>query len=282
MNKVKDFIDMLASVKGASLNTIDAYRRDVEQIIECDGISDSDAYISFLYSKGYAKKTIARKISVFREYAKFLFLEHEIEENVALNIDSPKPDKPLPKFLSSSEILDMIDFAYNSKDKGTYQIGLMIELMYACGLRVSELVELKKNALNLKKSQILIFGKGSKERLLPVAKKTTERFEKYLPSIKDSVYLFPSKSKTGHFSRDGFYKGIKKIAIEVGIYPSRVSPHVLRHSFATHLLHNDADLRIVQKLLGHESITTTEIYTHIADERLINAVKSNHPLSRKS
>ncbi len=282
MNKVEDFIDMMASEKGASLNTIDAYRRDVEQIEEVGGIANAQKYIKFLHAQGYAKKTIARKISVFREYAKFLFVEKEIDKNVALNIEGPKLDKPLPKFLTAEQIFEMIEFCYASKNKDTYKIGLMIELMYACGLRVSELVGLKKNALNINKSQLLVFGKGSKERLLPVAKKTMDRFEKYLPSIEGSVFLFASSAKAGHITRDGFFKAIKKVALEVGIYPSLVTPHVLRHSFATHLLHNDADLRIVQKLLGHESITTTEIYTHIVNEKLIKAVKANHPLARKS
>ncbi len=283
MTRIDDFIDMLASQKGASLNTIDAYKRDVWQIEELDAIADSKNYIKYLHQKGYAKKTIARKISVFREYAKFLFIEKEINENVAMNIDIPKQDKPLPKFLSSQQIFQMIDYCYTKKNIDIYKIGIMIELMYATGIRVSELVSLKKNAINLNKSQLLVFGKGAKERLLPVAKTTTERLSKYLTAIPDSLFLFPSKSsKSGHITRDGFFKAIKNVAINTGIYPSLVTPHVLRHSFATHLLHNDTNLRVVQKLLGHESITTTEIYTHIADEKLIKTVKNNHPLAKKS
>lgn len=281
MNRVDEFINMLVSVKGASLNTIDAYRRDVEQIIELSALDDVDGYVKGLNKHAYAKKSIARKLSVLREYAKFLYLEKEITENPTLSLEGPKLDKPLPKFLSPNQVLDIINAAYDSKDKNTYKLGLMIELMYACGLRVSELVALKKNSLNFNKNQLLIFGKGSKERLLPVAKTTMDKLEKYFPCTQSSPYLFPSDGFSGHFTRDGFFKAVKRLAVEAGLYPSGVSPHVFRHSFATHLLHNDADLRAVQKLLGHESITTTEIYTHILEDKLIKTVKANHPLSRK-
>jgi len=182
----------------------------------------------------------------------------------------------------------LIDVAKNHKDIRHRRIAAMIILMYHCGLRVSELVALPLNNINLNKKQILVFGKGAKERLLPVSDAAIEEIKDYLEirkcfiKGKQSNWMFPSlTSKDGHISRDSFYKHLKTLAVIAGISPSRITPHVLRHSFATQLLRHDADLRSVQKMLGHESITTTEIYTHIISEELINTVQRLHPLSRK-
>lgn len=280
--QLQNFLDMLFASKGASQNTIAAYRADVLQIIELDGVRDIDGYIKSLSQLGYAPKSVARKISVLREFCKFLYLEKEIDSNPALGVDAPKKRLSLPKFLSSEQIMAMIEIAQSSKKPSIYKMGIMLELMYACGLRVSELIEVKKNSINFKKAQILIKGKGSKERLLPIAHNTVSKIEKYLPSCGDSPWLFPSKkSACGHVTRDAFFKQIKTIAVLSNIDSHKVSPHVLRHSFATHLLHNNADLRAVQKLLGHEDITTTQIYTHILRDDLIRAVQKNHPLANR-
>lgn len=293
---VSDFIEMLTAEKGASINTEEAYRRDIEQFLETEGITKPAQitpqkitdFMAVLAAEPRAQKTQARKLSAIREFCKFLFSENLISQNPAADIDSPKQQKPLPKFLTEKEIDALIDAAKNHKDIRHRRIAAMIILMYHCGLRVSELVALPLNNINLNKKQILVFGKGAKERLLPVSDAAIEEIKDYLEirkcfiKGKESNWMFPSlTSKDGHISRDSFYKHLKNLAVIAGISPSRITPHVLRHSFATQLLRHDADLRSVQKMLGHESITTTEIYTHIISEELINTVQRLHPLSRK-
>ena len=292
---VSDFIEMLAAEKGGSLRTEEAYRRDIEQFLETEKITEpaqitpqkiSD-FLSFLAAQPRAQRTQARKLSALREFCKFLFSENLLSQNPAADIDSPKQQKPLPKFLNEQEMDLLIDTAKSAQDLRHRRIATMLILMYHCGLRVSELVSLPINSINLNKKQILIFGKGAKERLLPVSDAAIEEVQDYLNirecfiKGKESKWMFPSlTAKEGHITRDSFYKHLKNIAVKAGISPTRVTPHVLRHSFATQLLRHNADLRSVQKMLGHESITTTEIYTHIISEELINTVQKKHPLSR--
>lgn len=292
---VSDFIEMLAAEKGVSLRTEEAYRRDIEQFLETEKITEpaqitpqkiSD-FLSFLAAQPRAQRTQARKLSALREFCKFLFSENLLSQNPAADIDSPKQQKPLPKFLNEQEMDLLIDTAKSAQDLRHRRIATMLILMYHCGLRVSELVSLPINSINLNKKQILIFGKGAKERLLPVSDAAIEEVQDYLNirecfiKGKESKWMFPSlTAKEGHITRDSFYKHLKNIAVKAGISPTRVTPHVLRHSFATQLLRHNADLRSVQKMLGHESITTTEIYTHIISEELINTVQKKHPLSR--
>lgn len=294
---LKLFLDMMAAEKGAAVNTIAAYESDVEQFFEfikekdLRDVSSEDVsgYVRYLSGQSFAPKTTARKLSAIREFFKFLFSEKEIRENPSLGVSRPKADKPLPKFLTEKEIWEIIDYAKSRDDLSNKRTAVMLELMYASGLRVSELVGLPENSVNFDKKQVLIKGKGSKERVVPVASNALKSVLEYLEYrehfVKKGVksgFMFPSlTSTTGHITRDAFFKNIKKIAAEVGISPARVSPHVLRHSFATHLLNNDADLRSVQKMLGHEDISTTEIYTHITSDKLISEVRSKHPLGRK-
>ena len=287
----------MVAERGASVNTIDAYRRDLEQLEEYsskplselneENISD---YISWLNRiKHYTSGSISRKISVLRDFYKFLYSEKVIKSNPTAYTSLPKKEKALPKFLTVKEMQHLIETAQNLPDFRMQRIAVMIELMYACGLRVSELVSLSEGAINFDKKQLLVRGKGNKERLIPVASSTLSAIDQYLGFRDDfvrgarrSIWLFPSKSsKSGHITRDAFFKDLKKIALVAGISPDRISPHVLRHSFATHLLQGDADLRSVQKMLGHEDIATTEIYTHIVSEDLMEKVIKNHPLSRK-
>ena len=293
---VTDFIEMLAAEKGTSVRTEEAYRYDIEQFLETESIKSFaeitpqkiSHFISFLATIPCAQKTQARKLSAIREFCKFLFSENLISQNPAADIDSPKLQKPLPKFLNERQMDALIDTAKSAHDLRHRRIATMLILMYHCGLRISELVCLPVNSINLHKKQILIFGKGAKERLLPVSDAAIEEIEDYLNirecfiKGKESKWLFPSlTAKEGHITRDSFYKHLKNIAVQAGISPSCVTPHVLRHSFATQLLRHDADLRSVQKMLGHESITTTEIYTHIISDELINTVQRLHPLSHK-
>ena len=291
---VENFLEMMAAEKGAANNTIEAYRRDVNQFIEFSkgdykNIESEDIadFVQDLSKRGFSPKTIARKLSAIREFYKFLYSEKEIRRNPAVNILIPKQEKPLPKFLTEEEIFQIIRVAEESNDFAYKRLLVMLELMYACGLRVSELVSLSENCINFEKKQILIKGKGSKERIIPVADVAIKKVLSYVLERaeflngKKSEWLFPSKSsKFGHITRDNFFKLLKNLAVKAGIYPSRVSPHVLRHSFATHLLNKDVDLRSVQKLLGHENIATTEIYTHIISQKLIKTVQEKHPLSK--
>lgn len=286
---------MMAAEKGAAANTLAAYERDLNQFVMFCGDAwqkicpqDVAAFIRDLTARGMSARTIARKLSALREFFKFLFSENEITENPTLNLISPKREKPLPKFLSEEELKSLIAAAAKKQNPHQRRIAVMIELMYACGLRVSELVGLPENCINFDKKQLLVRGKGSKERLIPVAESALEQVKDYLTyrdwflkKGRKSVWLFPSKtSASGHLTRDMFFKQLKDLAREVGIEAKRISPHVLRHSFATHLLNHDADLRAVQKMLGHEDIATTEIYTHILSADLIKKVQKIHPLNR--
>lgn len=292
---VEHFISMMAAEKGVTLNTLAAYQRDIEQFLDFADITETaqitheriEEFIQELHSRSYAVKSISRKLSALKEFGKFLYSEHLLPVNPAQNILTPKQEKPLPHFLTLTEIKSLLEAAEQKNDYRWQRIAVMIELMYATGLRVSELVGLPINAISYNKGTLTIFGKGRKERIVPVAKKTLYSVEKYMPLREEfikkntsSPWLFPSLVATGgHFTRDAFYKDLKILAAECGIYASRVTPHVLRHSFATHLLNNDADLRAVQKMLGHESISTTEIYTHITSQKLLNTVCQKHPLA---
>ena len=294
--QIEDFLEMMSAERGASDNTLQAYRRDLEQFWDSYPSqspadiqkSDISSFIQGLSAQGFAPKTIARKLSTLREYFKFLYSEKQINALPTGNILSPKQHKPLPKYLSAAEIKQLISTARDSSDSRWQRLSVMIELMYACGLRVSELVSLPENCINFEKKQILIRGKGNKERLIPIASSAMESVlmyfnfrDNFLNKGRKSQWLFPSRSHSGHFTRDAFFKDLKELAARCGISPERISPHTLRHSFATHLLNNHADLRSVQQMLGHSSIATTEIYTHIIDDQLINTVLHNHPLSHK-
>lgn len=294
---VDSFLAMMSAERGAAQNTLEAYQRDVNQFLffckedELKNICQDDIadYIQFLGKRALSPKTVARKLSAIREFFKFLYTEKEIKDNPAADILTPKQEKPLPKFLTEEEIDRLIEASINSECIRHKRLAVMVELMYACGLRVSELVSLPENCINFDRRQILIRGKGSKERIVPVAPRAIHAVLNYLTYREDfmtpgrrSVWLFPSKSSaSGHLTRDAFFKNIKELAVKAGIAPGRVTPHVLRHSFATHLLNHDVDLRSVQKLLGHESINTTEIYTHILSDKLIKTVKKLHPLAQR-
>lgn len=290
------FLDNLLAGKGASLNTCDAYRTDIEQFISYCNIkninqltsSNINKFINFMANQYLAPKTQARKLSAIREFCKFLLSENIIEHNPSTFIDSPKQEKLLPKFLNSSEMEKLIKQAKSDDTSKYHYLAAMLILMYHCGLRVSEVISLQVKNINYDKKQIKVFGKGSKERIIPISDTAIHEILEYTNhrrnflDIDNSPWLFPSKtSKSGHITRDSFFKHLKTIASHTGIYPSRISPHILRHSFATQLLRNNADLRSVQKMLGHENITTTEIYTHIISDELIEKIQRIHPLNQK-
>lgn len=293
---IEDFLDMMTAEVGAAQNTIEAYRRDLQQFTTEYGsrkmseLNDEDIarYLQLLSRKSYSPKTIARKLSALKDFFKFLYTEKLINDNPTANIIAPKQEKPLPKFLTEEEVRRLLETAAAGEKLADKRMAVMLELMYACGLRVSELVGLPENCINFDKRQILVRGKGNKERLLPIAKAACDAVLEYL-TFRDSfirggrksIWLFPSKTaKGGHMTRGAFSIDLKALAVKAGISPEKVFPHVLRHSFATHLLNRDADLRSVQKLLGHEDIGTTEIYTHILSDKLAATVKAKHPLAR--
>lgn len=288
------FLDSLAAEKGAAANTLEAYRRDILQFFEIcpttpEKISEQDvaSYVQELGNRFYSPKSQARKLSAMREFCRFLFSENILHENPAANISSPKQEKPLPKFLTPVQIGILSQTAQTHSNLSVKRIGVMIDLMFATGLRVSELISLPERAINADKKQIMVRGKGNKERIVPIADATIHTVLDYCNTYrcrfiadgKSSNWLFPSKSaQSGHITRDTFFKYLKMLAVEAELDERIISPHTLRHSFATNLLNHQADLRSVQKMLGHENIATTEIYTHITSEKLAETVQHNHPL----
>lgn len=292
--QIELFLDACAAEKGLAQNSIISYRSDLVQFVEFCGIQPekvtkdaAERYIRHLYERSFERNSVARKISALRDFYKFLLSEKLIEVNPFADIDTPKRNLSLPKFLTREEVGLIIKEAEKDNDFSHQRTAVMLKLMYACGLRVSELVSLPLNCLNAKQGQLSVKGKGSKERIIPIAESVVQcilnwlNFRNMTVAKKDNRFLFPSlRSLSGHLTRDGFYKNIKKLAVLVGISPKRISPHVLRHSFATHLLESKADLRSVQAMLGHKDITTTQIYTHTSTQSVIDEVLSKHPLNK--
>lgn len=282
MKYIDIFLEALSAEKGRGQKTLESYASDLRHADSqipgglMHATNESvQAYLSNLPDK---PSSIARKASALRGFYKFLMLEKIISENPTANLELPKRNRSLPKFLSVEEIELLISSAGDIKT--SVRLRAMIELLYASGLRVSELCELPMTAFLGDK--LLIHGKGAKERIVPMHERAIAALEKWL-SIRDddkSKYVFPSNSKTGHITRDGFFKILKKCAVLAGIDPHRVSPHVLRHSFASHLLAGGANLRAIQTMLGHEDISTTQIYTHVLPEQLRETVQSHHPLGK--
>lgn len=280
MNYIDIFLEALSAEKGRSQKTLESYASDLNHAEEniSGGLlkatqNQVQAYLSSLSEK---PSSIARKASALRGFYKFLMLEKIITENPAANLELPKRNRALPKFLSVDEIELLISSAGDTRH--SVRLRAMIELLYASGLRVSELCELPISAILGNK--LLIHGKGAKERIVPIHETARHALQKWLALREDdkSKYVFPSNSKTGHITRDGFFKILKQCAILAGIDPQRVSPHVLRHSFASHLLAGGANLRIIQTMLGHEDISTTQIYTHVLPDKLKDTVLKHHPL----
>ena len=280
MNYIDLFLEALSAEKGRSQKTLAAYESDLRDVQEKIGNllhatqNDIQKYLSDLDEK---PSSIARKASALRSFYKFLMLEKIIKKNPTSNLELPKRERALPKYLSPDDIELLISSSGDIKT--SLRLRCMIELLYASGLRVSELCELPITA-NLG-DRLLIHGKGAKERLVPMHEGAQHALKKWLEfrGDTDSKYVFPTNSKSGHITRDAFFKILKKCAVLAGIDPARVSPHVLRHSFASHLLAGGANLRAIQTMLGHEDISTTQIYTHIMPEKLRDTVESAHPLA---
>ena len=286
MNRHLDsFLEMMSVERGSSRNTLESYMRDLEDFslnilnIESCSKSEIEKYLQSLSRKGFAGRSIARKLSALKQLFTYLYIEKIRPDNPTANIEAPKLGRPLPKFLSIEEVTKLLDEAAK-----TPRINAMLEILYASGLRVSELIALKKNSIRQENGADYLFvkGKGSKERIVPLGSKAFEALTIYLKAEMPESWLFPSShdAKNSHISRQRFGQMLKELALNAGLDPKKISPHVLRHSFASHLLENGADLRLVQELLGHEQIATTQIYTHIQSKKLREIVNTKHPLAK--
>jgi len=311
------FLDMLAAEQGAGTNTLDAYRRDLEDFsaflaragqnfarAETQALRD---YLADLDVRGFKSSSVARRLSAMRHLFRFLLNERIRSDDPAAILSGPKRGRGLPKVLS---IADVDRLLTRAKDLAgapeatrlqrlrALRLYCLLEVLYATGLRVSELVSLPLAASRRDAGMIVVRGKGNKERLVPLNEPSRQAMADYLaataalkPDINKngqgskrgpaSKWLFPSFGESGHLSRQHFARDLKELAADCGLAPRLVSPHVLRHAFASHLLHNGADLRIVQTLLGHTDISTTQIYTHVVEERLKSLVRDLHPLAHK-
>ncbi len=305
------FLDMLAAEQGAGANTLDAYRRDLtdfSEFLRSAGQSFAGAetqtlrdYLADLDSRGFKSSSVARRLSAMRHLFRFLLNERIRNDDPAAILSGPKRGRGLPKVLSISDVDRMLTRAKDltqAQDTSAPQrlralrLYCLLEVLYATGLRVSELVSLPLSAARRDISMIVVRGKGSKERLVPLNEASRQAMADYLAAIEalkpekkknaaSSKWLFPSFGESGHLTRQHFARDLKELAAASGLAPRLVSPHVLRHAFASHLLHNGADLRIVQTLLGHTDISTTQIYTHVVEERLKSLVRDLHPLAEK-
>lgn len=296
LHHVEAFLEMMAVERGASPRTLDAYRRDLADLCahlkgaDPSRCTDADlrAYVHAMAAQGLAARTAARRLSCLRQFYRFLVGDGVRPDDPTTILDSPKLGRPLPKYLTEEEVERLLVAAASGDGPDVARKIVLLEILYATGLRVSELVSLPLAAAGRDRPSLIVMGKGSKERLVPLTNKAREAITAWLPhrpayypkGAKQSRWLFPSPTaKDGHLTRDGFAKMLAEIGVAAGIPPSRLSPHVLRHSFATHLLAHDADLRSVQQMLGHADIATTEIYTHVLDERLRALVERAHPLA---
>lgn len=286
-SKINDFEQYLLLEKKYSKNTVKSYINDLETFayyfkskqLKQITKEDLDKYITYL-NQYLTSKSLARHISCLKTFYKFLMLDGYIKQNVASHLSSPKIGKNLPRILSEEEIEKLLDI--NLIDAYSYRNKAMLELMYSSGLRVTELINLKVNDIDFNMNLVKIFGKGNKERLVPIGDYAMNAIDNYLKNFRSQFlktkmtdYLFLN-SRGDKMTRQAFFKIIKKQAIVVGI-KTEISPHTLRHSFASHLLKNGADLRTIGELLGHESISSTQIYTHVSNEFLKENYKESHP-----
>lgn len=285
MIEINDFCNYLLIDKHYSSNTIESYKRDLAKFYEYikkdfKNIDKNDVKDYLKYISNLNERSVARNISTLKSFYKFLIINKYIKDNPMDSISSPKLGKKLPNTLNEDEIDKLLDIKLN--DNYSYRNKAMLELMYATGLRVSELVNLKVYDVNLDEALVKTMGKGSKERIIPVGDYAINALKVYINEYRSSLfkkevndYLFLNNHGK-KMTRQGFFKIIKKLAIEQGI-DKDFSPHTLRHSFATHLLKHGADLRIIQELLGHSDVSTTQIYTHVSNEELEDTFKKYHP-----
>jgi len=298
------FLDMIAAERGASANTLDAYRRDLEDFSaelsakkDSIAVADSDAlrgYLTRLKHRKLAPATVARRLSAIRQLYRFLYSENHRGDDPAAVLEGPKRGRSLPKVLSIKQVDELMVQARTtpqteskSEQLRAARMTCLLEVLYATGLRVSELVALPESAARRDQRILVIRGKGGRERMVPLNDTARQTMKDYLAlreaaKLDKSKWLFPSFGESGHLTRQHFARELKALATASGLKASQVSPHVLRHAFASHLLQNGADLRVVQTLLGHADISTTQIYTHVLEERLKSLVRDLHPLAEQT
>ena len=298
------FLDMMLAERGASAHTINAYRRDLElcaqhlaglgQTLVTAGQGHIEGLIGLWAKAGLAPATSARRLSSLKQFYRFLQEEGVRKTNPVKTLCAPKQGRPLPTILSEDDVDRLFASAYALKGHKHQRFTCQLEILYAGGLRVSELVSLPLAATGRRDKCLFIKGKGGKDRLVPLTQKAVKAIKNWTKIRQDSLptnplqkaraeaFLFPSTAKHGHISREMFAKNLKTVAGKAGLDSTKISPHSLRHAFATHLLARGADLRSVQKLLGHADISTTQIYTHVLDERLKKLVNFSHPLAQKT
>ncbi len=301
---IADFLEAIAAERAASRNTLEAYRRDLEDysaFLAQRGVdalkASSDDARGFLAHRGAAglkASSLARQLSSVRQFHKHLFLEGRRKDDPTMAIEGPRRSRPVPKVLSVGQVERLLSVAREGVEAGerpaaerlkAARLACLVELLYASGLRVSELLGLPKSAARAREPLIAVRGKGAKERLVPISEPALAAIQLYRelleshPRAAKSPWLFPADSQSGHLTRQAFARDLKTLAAASGLAGSRISPHALRHAFASHLLQNGADLRVVQDLLGHADISTTQIYTHVLDERAKAMVRDLHPLA---
>ncbi|MGE3066579.1 MAG: site-specific tyrosine recombinase XerD [Hyphomicrobiaceae bacterium] len=304
---IRLFLDMLAAERGAAANTLEAYRRDLEDFthflqqrgagVQSAAPSSITAYLQACAQAGLSPASRARRLSAIRQFFRFLAADGQIVEDPAVGVTGPRAARGLPRILSVAEVDRLLDVARARIDglDGRERIRALrfyalIEVLYATGLRVGELVTLPRHVLAGDSRMLTIKGKGGRERIVPLSPPARAALARHLseglragagPDEVRTRWLFPSRGVEGHITRQRFAQELKVVAQEAGLAPDRVSPHVLRHAFASHLLDRGADLRSVQQLLGHADISTTQIYTHVLEERLRQLVHGHHPLAKK-
>jgi integrase/recombinase XerD len=300
---VELFLDMLASERGGAANTLEAYTRDLDDLtaflagkrrtVATAATSDLRAYLSDLAARDFKSASVARRLSAVRQLYRFLYAEGHRGDDPAAILEGPKRSRPLPKVLTVGDVDKLIATAKRTAEATeapvpehlrARRLYCLLELLYATGLRISELVALPASAARRNERMLIVRGKGGKERMVPLNEASRSAMRAYAsllgaaPDRAASKWLFPSFGEDGHLTRQHAARELKSLAAAAGLRAAQVSPHVLRHAFASHLLHNGADLRVVQTLLGHADISTTQIYTHVLDDRLKSLVRDLHPL----
>lgn len=297
------FLDAIAAERGAAENTLAAYRRDLDDFaswlekqdlgLDTARRTDIEHYLSDLETRGFQETTRARRLSAIRQFYRLAFSEGLRMDDPGAGIEGPKRRRSLPGTLTEEETTRLLDAARarGRTPVAAARLHCLVEILYATGLRVTELVSLPVSAVRGDPRMILVRGKGGRERMVPLSEPARDATVEWLTHRdraeaelveaggRPSPFLFPSRGKSGHLTRIALYTALKQLAVDAGIDPTRISPHAVRHAFATHLLANGADLRAIQTLLGHADIATTEIYTHILDERMKALVFEKHPLA---
>ena len=305
---IEAFLEMMSAERGAAANTLLSYQRDLDDLhgflagtqVRLDAATPADlrAYIAHLAGQGFKATSQARRLSAMRQFYKFLYAEGLRGDDPTGVLDTPKKARSLPKIMSVEEVTRLLSLAETEAQMpggerlARLRMLALLELLYATGMRVSELVSLPARVLDQEGRFLTVRGKGNKERLVPLSKSAIAALKAYgaqktveaaaAGQQEESAFLFPSAGKLGHLPRQVFARDLKDLAIRAGLTPSKISPHVMRHAFASHLLQNGADLRVVQELLGHSDISTTQIYTHVLDERLRQLVQTHHPLAKQA